>query len=82
MAYKRFNVLDELREVQRGRKATIDPYGLLRIIADDYLSRVADDDDGVYWLERLYRSEDPRMAELGGESNGRIGRRKQWMIAR
>ena len=64
MSYLEFNVETELRKVARGRKSKVEPYVLLRMIAEDYLALTgAEDaarrDDSVDFLERLYGLEVP-----------------------
>ena len=37
MEYVRFNKIEEVKNVIRGKKTKVNPYALLRLIADDYL---------------------------------------------
>lgn len=62
MADRKYDIVTELRKISLGCKSEVDPYVLLRMIADAYFRPRAalTQNESADFLERLYELTDPR----------------------
>ena len=62
MTYPKYDIVTELRKIALGCKSEIDPYVLLRLIAEQYFKSrpIPNHNEPEDFLEQLYTLEDPR----------------------